>query len=90
MMRNAPVDRDVFIERARALIPQLRERAAHAEALRRLPDETHEEFMEGDLYRLYQPRLYGGFEMDYQLQIDVAAEIGRGCGSSAWVQSILG
>src|SRR5215203_4671407 len=89
-MRNDTPDREVFIERARAMIPRLRERAAHTEALRRLPDDIHQEFVENDLYRLYQPRRYGGFEMDYQLQVDVAAEIGRGCGSSAWVQSILG
>ncbi len=90
VIRNSPVDRDIFIERARALIPTLRERAAETEALRRLPDATHRDFVDNDLYRLHQPRRYGGFEMDYQLQIDVAAEIGRGCGSSAWVQSILG
>src|ERR1041385_6175071 len=90
MRTNAPIDRNVFIERARAMIPRLKERAAHAEALRRLPDETHRDFVDGELYRLYQPRHYGGHEMDFQLQIDVAAEIGRGCGSSAWVQSILG
>jgi 3-hydroxy-9,10-secoandrosta-1,3,5(10)-triene-9,17-dione monooxygenase len=90
MTRNGPFDREVFIERARALVPRLRERAQQAEELRRLPDETHRDFVDADLYRLYQPRRYGGFEMDYQLQVDVAAEIGRGCGSSAWVQSILG
>src|SRR4051794_13762312 len=89
MVRNEPVDRSVFVERARALAPRLKELAAEAEELRRLPDESHQKFVEHDLYRMYQPRQYGGFEMDYQLQVDVAAEIGRACGSSAWVVSIL-
>ena len=81
--------RDDLIARARDMIPALRERAAEAETLRRLPDATNAAFHAAGLYRLYQPRRYGGYEMDFQLQIDVAAEIGRGCGSSAWVQSIV-
>jgi 3-hydroxy-9,10-secoandrosta-1,3,5(10)-triene-9,17-dione monooxygenase len=89
MTASANPTRDEIIGRARELIPVLRERAAEAEALRRLPDATNRAFHETGLYRLYQPRRYGGYEADYQLQIDVAAELGRGCGSSAWVQSIL-
>jgi 3-hydroxy-9,10-secoandrosta-1,3,5(10)-triene-9,17-dione monooxygenase len=81
--------RDDLIARAHDMIPALRERAAEAETLRRLPDATNEAFHAAELYRMYQPRRYGGFEMDYQLQVDVAAEVGRGCGSSAWVLSIL-
>src|SRR5438132_1516384 len=81
--------RDDLIARARDMIPALRARAAEAEGLRRLPDATNDAFQASGLYRLYQPRRYGGYEMDFQLQVDVAAEIGRGCGSSAWVQSIL-
>ena len=89
MTLNQPPTRDLLIERARALIPELQARAAEAETLRRLPDATNRAFHDAGLYRLYQPKRYGGYEADYQLQIDVAAEIGRGCGSSAWVQSIL-
>jgi 3-hydroxy-9,10-secoandrosta-1,3,5(10)-triene-9,17-dione monooxygenase len=81
--------RDDLIARARDMIPELRARAAEAEALRRLPDATNAAFHAAGLYRMYQPRAYGGYEMDYQAQIDVAAEIGRGCGSSAWVLSIV-
>ncbi|MEJ0068956.1 MAG: acyl-CoA dehydrogenase family protein [Pseudomonadota bacterium] len=81
--------RDDLIDRARDMIPMLRERAAETEQLRRLPDATNAAFHAAGLYRMYQPRRYGGYEMDYQAQIDVAAEIGRGCGSSAWVLSIL-
>lgn len=81
--------REELVARARALVPALRERAAKCEELRRLPDETNHDLLDAGLYRMYQPRRYGGFEADYQLQIDVSAEIGRGCGSTAWVLSIL-
>ena len=79
------VTRDDMIDRARALVPALRERAAEAEQNRRLPDETHRDFIDAGLYRLFQPRRHGGFEMEFDALIDIAAELGRGCGSSAWI-----
>lgn len=83
------LSRDDLIQRARDMIPELRGRAREAETLRRMPEATNAAFHAAGLYRLHQPRRYGGYEMDFHLQIDVAAELGRGCGSSAWVQSIL-
>ena len=81
--------REELIARARALVPVLRERAQKCEELRQLPVETNRALLDAGLYRIYQPKRYGGFEADYQLQVDVSAEIGRGCGSTAWVLSIL-
>ena len=78
------MQREDFIERARELVPALRERAAQAEAERRIPDETHREFVDSGLYRMFQPERFGGFEMDLALMVDVAFELGRGCGSSTW------
>lgn len=83
------MDRQELIERARRLVPALRERAPHAEELRRLPDTTQQDLIHSGLYRIYLPRAYGGYELDYQLQVDIAAELGRGCGSTAWVWSIV-
>src|SRR3972149_2218994 len=81
--------REELIARARALVPVLRERAQKCEELRQLPVETNRALLDAGLYRIYQPKRYGGFEADYQLQVDVSAEIGRGCGPTAWVLSIL-
>ena len=85
---NVPA-REELIDRARQLIPALRDRAEHADDLRRLPDETHGEMMNAELYRIYLPARFGGFELDYMLQVDIAAELGRGCGSTAWVQAVV-
>jgi 3-hydroxy-9,10-secoandrosta-1,3,5(10)-triene-9,17-dione monooxygenase len=83
------VSREELVERARQLVPSLRERAAAAERLRRLPNATRRDLLHAGLYKVYQPRAFGGYELDYQLQVDIAAELGRGCGSTAWVWSIL-
>jgi 3-hydroxy-9,10-secoandrosta-1,3,5(10)-triene-9,17-dione monooxygenase len=72
-------------ELARAMVPILRERAPAAEERRRLHDETQRAFVESGFYRIFQPARYGGWEMDFGVLLDIGAEIGRGCGSAAWV-----
>ena len=81
------IPREEFIRRARDMVPMLRERAAQAEADRRISDDTHQAFVEAGFYKLLQPRRLGGFEMDFTVVTDVAAELGRGCGSSCWIFS---
>ena len=44
--RADPGLRATMIERAKALVPALRERAYQAEQDRRMPDSTHNEFVE--------------------------------------------
>ena len=77
-----------LIDRARDMAPALRERAAAAEAMRRIPDETHAEFRDAGFYRVLQPARYGGLEARYGLHTMLAAETARGCASSAWALSV--
>ena len=83
------VAREALIERARALLPAIAGRAAEADRIRRLPDATQAELVEAGLYRIYLPGRYGGYESDYMLQVDLAAELGTACGSTAWVHSVV-
>jgi 3-hydroxy-9,10-secoandrosta-1,3,5(10)-triene-9,17-dione monooxygenase len=81
---------DELAGRAEALLPRLRERAARTEELRRLPDETLADFRQAGFFRLFQPARYGGYELDYgPVQIVLGRQLGRACGSSAWVQSVV-
>ena len=55
----------------------------------RLPQQTIDEFKEAGFFRVFVPKRYGGFELDYGLtQVELCNQIGRGCGSSAWVFSV--
>lgn len=76
---------DRLAARAAALVPDLLDRAGSAESARRIPDSTHRAFVEAGFYRIFQPARWGGLECDFRMLVDVAAELGRGCGSSAWV-----
>ncbi len=78
------ISREALLERAQNLLPVLRERAPHAEELRRLPEETEKDFHETGLFRMVQPARVGGAELDYGILVDIGAMVGRACGSSAW------
>ena len=73
-----------LIQRASGLVPVLVQRAARTEELRRIPDETVEELLASGLHRIGVPKRFGGFDVDYGLALDVAAELGRGCAAAAW------
>lgn len=79
-----------ILERARALVPALRERAQHCEELRRLPDETVQAFRDAGLFRIMGPRSFGGSERGLSTLAQAVIEVGQGCGSSAWCLCILG
>lgn len=88
MPRNDAADpptREQILERARAMVPALRERALEVDRDRVIPIETHRQFEAAGFYKLFQPARYGGYEMPIGMLVEVAAELGRGCGSSAWI-----
>ncbi len=81
---DTPAPEDLS-RRARDMIPVLRERAEAAEGQRRTPDATQDAFLDAGFYRILQPARWGGYEMSYTMSVDLAAELGRGCGSAAWI-----
>lgn len=79
-----------LIERARALIPVLAERAAKAEAERALPDETIADMQAAGFFRVLQPARWGGYEMDMATYFEVQLALAQGDMSTAWVYGVVG
>jgi 3-hydroxy-9,10-secoandrosta-1,3,5(10)-triene-9,17-dione monooxygenase len=71
-------------EKAEALLPKLKERAARCEELRRLPDETLRDFHDAKLFRIHQPKRVGGEELEFAAVVTYGALLARACASSAW------
>jgi 3-hydroxy-9,10-secoandrosta-1,3,5(10)-triene-9,17-dione monooxygenase len=76
------------IERARALKPLLLEQQAESDARGYFSQEVHQAFLTGGLYRLLQPRLFGGYEYDYPTFIRVIHELAQGHPSTAWCYTL--
>src|SRR5262249_45818825 len=82
------MNREELVRRAAGVVPVLRERAPQAEALRCIPQETIDDLCRADLLRAPVPARFGGCGLDVDLIPSVAAELGRGCGSTAWCYGI--
>jgi alkylation response protein AidB-like acyl-CoA dehydrogenase len=88
-MTTTSADRATLLERAAAIRPILERNAAETDAQRRLPDENVAALRDAGLCRLMVPRRFGGHQTSIRTYIEVMAEIGRGCGSTAWVASLI-
>nr|WP_256675806.1 acyl-CoA dehydrogenase family protein [Pseudomonas sp. R5(2019)] len=79
-----------MIERARALIPSLKARAAQADLALKIPDETIADMQEAGLFRALQPERFGGFEVDLRTFFEIQMTLAEGCMSTAWIYGVMG
>jgi 3-hydroxy-9,10-secoandrosta-1,3,5(10)-triene-9,17-dione monooxygenase len=77
-----------LMAKATALVPLLRAKAAETERMRRIPDEILAAMDQAGLFRMRAPKRFGGYEADLRAYMDVVTELGRGCGSTAWIAFI--
>lgn len=79
-----------LIERARAMIPVLKERAKACTAARNVPAETIAEMVAAGFFRILQPRRWGGYEMHPNVFFEVQKALAEGCMSTGWIYGVLG
>jgi 3-hydroxy-9,10-secoandrosta-1,3,5(10)-triene-9,17-dione monooxygenase len=92
MVKNpvAPVSTVEYLDRIRALLPAIRERAVATEQLGRISDETMTELGEAGVLAALQPRRWGGLEVDPATYFQGAVLLGSACASTGWVATVLG
>jgi resorcinol 4-hydroxylase (FADH2) len=90
-LRSSATKPDIadLLARARVIAELARERAQQTEAARRVGDDMIEHMRQADLFRVMQPRVYGGFEYGFDVFAQIVAAIARGCGSTGWVYALL-
>jgi alkylation response protein AidB-like acyl-CoA dehydrogenase len=81
---------EILIERARSLVPALRQRSVQATTGRRLPQETVDDFRRLELTRCLQPAMFGGYASNYRVFSKILRALAQGCGSSAWICAVHG
>src|SRR5438105_1821248 len=85
---RAQVSREELLHRAAGLVPALAERAEHTEQLRQIPDDTLSDLQRTGLLRAANPERFNGYGVDYDVALAIGAELGRGCGSTAWCYTV--
>lgn len=73
-----------MIRRATGMREMLRDQQDDAERLGHYTEEVHRAFEEAGLYRVVQPRRFGGYAFPMETYLKIAVEIGRGDPGSAW------
>src|SRR5579872_4091501 len=82
--------REGLIERAAALVPRLKERAAATSAARQIPAETIKDLWDAEICYLLKPKKFGGPEVRVDTTFEIASVLSRGDGSAAWVWTVMG
>jgi 3-hydroxy-9,10-secoandrosta-1,3,5(10)-triene-9,17-dione monooxygenase len=75
--------------KAREMVPILANRAARAEEQRSIPAETIADFKQAGLFRVIQPKRYGGYELDPGVFFDIQMTLAEGCMSTGWVYGVV-
>lgn len=82
-------DTQDLVARAKALRSLLQKNAAITEEERRVPEENIQAIADAGLFRLTIPRRYGGYEVPIRTKLEVSAALAEGCGSTAWVVTLI-
>ncbi len=83
------VSREELKKSAAALVPLLQQNAARTEADRKVAEENIVALADAGLFRLAVPRRFGGHQTDVRTFLEVTSELARGCGSTAWVTTLV-
>ena len=78
-----------LVERAVKLRSLLAGNADVADRERSVPRENIEALTESGLLALMRPVRHGGLQTDFRTLLEVGREVGRSCGSTAWVTCLL-
>lgn len=79
-----------LIEAARALAPKLRDRALKADQECRISDDTIAEMKATGLFKVMQPKAWGGYELDPRVFYHVQRILAESCMSTAWIYGVMG
>lgn len=77
-----------LLRRAEAIGAIARERAVETEKARQVSADLVDMMRKQHLFRIMQPRRFGGFEYGYDVFIDAVSAVASGDGSTGWVYSL--
>jgi resorcinol 4-hydroxylase (FADH2) len=73
-----------LLDRARALVPEIRALAEATEKNRNVFPHIIQKIRDAELLRTCRPKVFGGFEYDGEVAINIALTISAACASTGW------
>ena len=68
----------------------LRDAALRIEQARRVPEDVMAMVKDTGLFKLVQPRMFGGLQSKPTVMIEALSQLATGCASTAWVSAVCG
>ena len=87
--QNLDVTPEVIVQRAKDMIPYLSEMARETQNQRAIPKEIVAKMHEAGLFRVLQPKRWGGYQMHPNVFFDVQLALAEGCMSTAWIYGVI-
>jgi 3-hydroxy-9,10-secoandrosta-1,3,5(10)-triene-9,17-dione monooxygenase len=81
---------ETLIQRARDLIPTLKQRAAESAAACNVLPATVQDMKDAGLLRVLQPRRWGGYEMSPSVFYEIQMALSEGDMSVGWIYGVVG
>lgn len=78
-----------LVARIKDLQPLIREHAAQGEQDRRVAEDVIQALRAAGVFKIAQPKRYGGYETSMRTMLDVSAALGEADGGTAWVGTLL-
>jgi alkylation response protein AidB-like acyl-CoA dehydrogenase len=75
---------DELVERARSMVPEIRELAEATEQNRNVFAHIIDKIRDAELLRTCRPKEFGGFEHDGETALRIAMTISAACASTGW------
>jgi alkylation response protein AidB-like acyl-CoA dehydrogenase len=74
-----------LLDRVRAVVPLIGERASDAEQRRKPDDDVIEALEATGAFRAFVPKRFGGYEIGLDLFVDVGLAVSEACASTGWI-----
>jgi len=79
---------DELLARIRELQPLIEQHAARGEQDRRVVEESITALTEAGVFKIAQPRRYGGYPSSVRTMLDVSAAVAEGDGGTGWIVAL--
>ena len=83
-------DRPELLRRVRSLLPSIAEKAVEGAQERRVPPAIIAALKDAGVFRVLQPKRWGGYELDPTVLYDLEMAVGEADMSTAWLVGVLG
>ena len=89
-VKEVNVTHEDVVARAASMVPFLREKAFETEQKRKMLPEVYDRLSKAGLFKIMLAPRLGGLGMTLPTHVEAVMETARGCGSTAWLHSLIG